>query len=91
MITNLIILYFLLINGLGFVMMGWDKHQAKRRHPRIPERTLFLVATVGGSLGILLGMKVFRHKTLHNSFRYGVPGLLLGQMAVAMYIGLRSV
>ena len=91
MLTNLLILYLLILNCTGFVMMGVDKRQARHRRTRIPERTLFLVATIGGSFGILLGMKAFRHKTMHNSFRYGMPGLLLGQMAVAMYIGIRSV
>ena len=90
MIFNLVVLYLLLINLLGFIMMGVDKRRARHRHYRIPERTLFLVATAGGSLGVLIGMKVFRHKTQHNTFRYGMPGLLLGQMAVAMYIGMQT-
>ncbi len=91
MITNLILVYLLLINLIAFWMMGFDKRQARYRRARIPERTLFLFATLGGTLGILIGMKTFRHKTQHNSFRYGMPGLLLGQMTVFMYIGLQNV
>ena len=90
MIFELIVVWLLLINLVGFVSMGVDKRRARRRKSRVPERTLFLLATVGGTLGILVGMKAFRHKTQHNSFRYGMPGLLLGQMALAMYISLQK-
>ena len=88
---NFIILWLMIINAVGFAAMGVDKRRARRRRSRIPERTLFLLATVGGTLGILIGVKVFRHKTQHNSFRYGMPGLLLGQMAAIMYVSLQNV
>lgn len=91
MIIKLVLCYLLLINIFGFILMGVDKHRAKYRQIRIPERTLFLVATVGGALGMLLSMNIFRHKTRHNNFRYGMPALLLGHMAIAFYIGLNSV
>ncbi|MBE6957360.1 MAG: DUF1294 domain-containing protein [Ruminococcaceae bacterium] len=90
MIIKLVLCYLLLINIFGFILMGMDKRRAKYRQSRIPERTLFLVATVGGAFGMLISMNVFRHKTRHNSFRYGVPAVLLGQLAVALYIGLRT-
>ena len=91
MLTNLLIVWFVLITVVGFCAMGIDKRRARHRRGRIPERTLFLMAVMGGTLGILLGMKAFRHKTRHNSFRYGMPGLLLGQMAVVMYYSLQNV
>ncbi|MBQ3134733.1 MAG: DUF1294 domain-containing protein [Oscillospiraceae bacterium] len=88
---NLLLVWLVLINLTAFVCMGVDKRRARHRKARIPERTLFLLATLGGTLGILLGVKCFRHKTQHNSFRYGMPGLLLAQMAVAMYVGMQNV
>ena len=91
MVTNLVVCYLLAINAFGFFLMAWDKSKARNRRARIPERTLFLVATIGGAFGMLISMNVFRHKTRHSSFRYGMPALLLGQLAVAMYIGMRSV
>lgn len=91
MIIKLILCYLLLINILGFVLVGVDKRRARHRQLRIPERTLFLVATVGGALGTLLSMNIFRHKTRHNNFRYGMPALLLGHMAIVFYVGLNSV
>ncbi len=91
MIIKIVFVAWVLLNLTTFAMMGIDKRRARHRRARIPERTLFLVAVLGGSLGILLGMKVFRHKTRHNSFRYGMPGLLLGQMAVIMYASLQNI
>ena len=91
MIIEVILCYLLLVNVFGFVLMAWDKSKARNRKARIPERTLFLVAAIGGAFGMLISMNVFRHKTRHSSFRYGMPALLLGQLAIAMYIGMRSV
>ena len=65
--------WFLFANCLAFVLFGVDKHKAKRRTWRIPEKTLFSVAVLGGGVGALLGMTVFRHKTKHPSFRIGIP------------------
>ena len=89
MITYL--LYFLaFINFLLFVLMGVDKAKAKRGSRRFPEATLFFLAVAGGSLGGLLGMAVFRHKTLHKSFRIGFPVILIAQLALAGYLILKS-
>jgi len=78
-------LWVLLINAVTFFSFGLDKLKAKRKANgaqtrRIPERTLFLLAALGGSVGALLGMKVWRHKTLHNSFRFGIPAILAAQL-----------
>ncbi len=81
--AGVLALYLTLINVFAFLFYGLDKWKA--RHPgrrRIPERNLFLAALAGGSLGALLGMYVFRHKTLHRSFRVGIPAILLVQLAL---------
>ena len=75
--------YLLIINGTAFLMMGLDKGRARRNQWRISERSLFLPAVLGGSLGTLLGMKTFHHKTKHWYFRFGIPVLLVLQLAAA--------
>lgn len=80
--------YLLLINLDGFILMASDKSRARRGKRRIPEATLFLVAVLGGSLGILAGMYSFRHKTQHDSFTIGMPLILFFEavlMALALY------
>ena len=85
--SEFIFLYFLIfINLLAFLLMGLDKAKARRHKWRIPEKTLFLSAIIGGSIGAILGMQVFRHKTKHASFRIGMPCILLVQLALAAYI-----
>ena len=79
-------LYLFLINAAGLVLMLADKHKAKKNLWRIPERTLLLVAALGGSLGVLLGMRLFRHKTLHLRFSLGVPALLVLQLTLALWL-----
>ena len=82
---NIAIAYFLLVNIVAFIAFGVDKFKAKKIRSRIPEFTLLLLAAIGGSVGALLGMKVFRHKTLHNKFRFGVPVILVAQIVAAAY------
>ncbi|MNJ40959.1 hypothetical protein D3C77_358640 [compost metagenome] len=72
-----LLLWFVLINIVAYIVMSDDKSRAKRRRERIPERTLFLLAAIGGAAGILLAMKRKRHKTKHMSFKIGIPLLLL--------------
>ena len=77
--------YLVVINLLAFAAFGVDKRQAKRkeRRPeirRVPEKTLFLLAALGGTPGAWLGMKVFHHKTLHRAFRLGIPALFFLQL-----------
>ena len=78
--------YFILMNLIGFALMGIDKHRAKKRAFRIPEATLFLIALIGGSIGSLAGMYAFRHKTRHWYFVYGMPLIILLQLALLMGI-----
>ena len=78
--------YLAVINLATFAVYGVDKRRARRHQWRIRERTLLLLATLGGSLGAWAGMAVFRHKTRHNRFRFGVPALLLAQLALAIWL-----
>lgn len=83
--------YLLVINLEGFALMGIDKSRARRGRRRIAEATLFIVAALGGSLGVLCGMYAFRHKTLHTSFTVGIPLLLFFQavlITLALYLAL---
>lgn len=76
-VTLLLVGYVIIVNLIGFLLMGIDKRKAIKRAFRIPESTLFIVALIGGSLGSLLGMYIFRHKTRHWYFVYGMPAILL--------------
>ena len=80
--TKLIIVYVILINLVGFALMGMDKQKAKKNKWRIPEKTLFLSAIFGGSIGALYGMHLFRHKTKHKSFVFGMPAILIVQLVL---------
>lgn len=79
-------LYLLIINVVGFALMGIDKNRAKCGEWRIPEKTLFTCALLGGSLGTTLGMSTFRHKTKHWYFKYGMPLILVVQVLLINYI-----
>ncbi len=81
-----LILYLVTINAATFCMYGIDKWQAVRGGWRISEAALLWAAVFGGSIGAWLGVVVFHHKTLHASFRYGVPLILLAQVALAAWI-----
>lgn len=82
--------YLLVLNLAAFFTYGWDKRKARQNQWRVPEHTLLALAFAGGSVGALLGMRVFHHKTRKNKFRLGVPValllwvLLLGFLAVRM-------
>ena len=75
---------------MTFTVYGIDKSKARRGAWRIPEKRLFLLPLLGGSVGALLGMKVFRHKTKHWYFVWGVPAILLAQLALAVWLWLRQ-
>ena len=83
------LLYLLLINAAAFVLMLVDKVKAKKNRWRISERTLTLSAALGGSVGALLGMYTFRHKTRHIKFTLGVPAILIAQLALAAWLILK--
>lgn len=83
---NITLAYLLAINVAAFLVYGIDKLKAKHAKWRISEATLLLLAAVGGSIGAWLGMKVWHHKTLHMKFRYGVPLIILLQIALIAYL-----
>jgi uncharacterized membrane protein YsdA (DUF1294 family) len=72
-----LLLWFIFINLVAYIAMADDKTRARQRRERIPERTLFLLAAIGGAAGTFIAMKSKRHKTKHASFRIGIPFLLL--------------
>lgn len=78
--------YLVVINIAGFASMGIDKQKAKNHSYRIPEATLFILAIIGGSIGSILGMKVFRHKTKHWYFVWGMPLILMLQLALVAFL-----
>ncbi|WP_276629832.1 MULTISPECIES: DUF1294 domain-containing protein [Terrisporobacter] len=71
------IYYLIIINVIGFFIMSIDKKKAIKKAYRIPEKNLLFICVLGGSLGMLIGMYKFHHKTKHNKFVYGVPSLLI--------------
>lgn len=78
----LLIAYYVIINIIGFALMGIDKAKARKRAFRIPEATLFIIAFIGGSLGSTIGMHFFHHKTRHWYFLFGMPAILVLQIAL---------
>lgn len=84
--VSFIILFFLIINFIAFIMFGIDKRKAKKNKWRIPEATLMAISLLGGSVGGLLGMKVFRHKTKHPKFYIGIPAILIIQIGLTIFI-----
>ena len=78
--------YLLAINAVTFIVYGIDKYKAKKAKWRISEATLLLLAILGGSIGAWMGMKVWHHKTMHKKFKYGIPAILLIQIALMAYL-----
>ena len=89
-VTQCLLWYLAAVNVVTFTVYGIDKSKARRGAWRIPEKTLFLLPLLGGSVGALLGMKVFRHKTKHWYFVWGIPAILLAQLALTVWLWLRQ-
>ena len=83
-LTELFIGYLLIINLIGFIIMGVDKKRAIRGAWRISEASLFMAALIGGSLGCIMGMRCFRHKTRHPKFKYGLPAIFIAQICILL-------
>lgn len=83
---EILILYLVIINVCGFASMGIDKRRAKKNAWRISEKTLFLFALLGGSIGSIAGMHYFHHKTKHWYFKFGMPFIFLLQLAGAGFL-----
>ncbi len=83
---EILLVYLLLINATGFVCMLIDKRKAIKNKWRIPEATLIGIAVLGGSLGAILGMRIFHHKTKHLKFSLGLPIILVLQILLAILV-----
>ena len=86
MTNNVFPYYLIFINIVTFLVYGIDKWKAKQDRWRISEATLLMLAVIGGTIGALLGMQVWRHKTMHKKFKYGLPLILLAQIALIYLI-----
>lgn len=81
-----IIAYVIIINIIGLLSMFIDKYRAIKNKWRIPEKTLFLIAILGGSIGSNIGMRLFRHKTKHWYFVFGMPAILIIQLVIIFLV-----
>ena len=88
--TRIVFIYLVIINLIAFLLMAMDKSRARKHQWRIPEKTLFLSAILGGSIGAIAGMYTFRHKTRHWYFVIGMPAILILQVVLAVWICSRS-
>jgi len=86
MISLSLLYYLIAINAITFITYGIDKWKARKNKWRIPESTLLLLAVFGGSIGTFLGMRVWRHKTMHKKFKYGIPSILVLQIGLLLYL-----
>jgi uncharacterized membrane protein YsdA (DUF1294 family) len=86
MIANALLYYLIVINIVTFLVYGIDKWKAKQGSWRISEATLLILAAIGGSIGALLGMKIWHHKTMHKKFKYGLPLILIIQIILIGYL-----
>lgn len=86
---HIILIYLAVMNVVTFFMYGVDKWKAKRSKWRVSEAVLILMAVLGGSVGAWLGMKTWHHKTQHKKFRYGLPFILIAQIAIVIWIAYR--
>ena len=83
--TQIAVIYLMVINILGFLIMGLDKHKAKMAERRIPENTLFMFTILGGGVGTIAGMYVFHHKTKKMKFKVGMPLVLILEILIFVY------
>ena len=83
--TQIAVIYLIVINILGFLIMGLDKHKAKMAERRIPENTLFMFTILGGGVGTIAGMYVFHHKTKKMKFKVGMPLVLILEVLIFVY------
>lgn len=82
----IIITVFAIINAVGFILVALDKQKARKKLWRIPEKTFFLIALIGGSIGIYVSMLLFRHKTKHWYFMIGIPAIFAAELIILYFI-----
>ncbi len=85
-VNIIMIIVLVVINLIAFILYGVDKHRAKNHQWRISEKTLIGIAVIGGSIGAILGMYIFHHKTKHWYFRYGLPAILIVQVVLVFVL-----
>ena len=78
--------YLFAINIVSFFLYGIDKYKAKKNKWRISEATLLMMAVIGGSIGAWVGMRLWHHKTMHKKFKYGIPLIIIMQIALVAYL-----
>ena len=83
---NIILGYLLAVNIATFFLYGIDKYKAKKNQWRLSEATLLMMAVIGGSIGAWAGMRLWHHKTMHKKFKYGIPVIIILQVAIAVYL-----
>ena len=83
---NIILYYLLAVNIATFFLYGIDKYKARKGRWRISEATLLMMAVIGGSIGAWSGMRLWHHKTMHKKFKYGIPIIIILQVAIAVYL-----
>lgn len=85
-LLHIALIFFAAINVITFLLYGIDKWKAKKSRWRVKEATLLGLAMLGGSIGAWFGMKVWHHKTQHKKFKYGIPAIIIVQIALIGYI-----
>ena len=85
----LLLIYVAVMSLIAFAAFGLGKYKAKTDKWRTPEKTLFLLAIIGGGMGAFLGMQVFRHKTKHTQFVIGIPVIMIAQLALIAWLWLK--
>ncbi len=88
--VQIILVYFVIMSLLTFFLFAEDKRRAKRKKWRVPEKAFFVLAALGGSVGAIVGMWVFHHKTRHWYFVYGMPAILAAQLLI-VWIAVRGI
>ena len=83
---NIILYYLLAVNIATFLLYGIDKYKAKKGRWRISEATLLTMAAIGGSIGAWAAMRLWHHKTMHKKFKYGIPVMIIMQIALVAYL-----
>lgn len=90
-IKTLFAIYFIIVNAFGFIMSAVDKSAAKKHKWRVPEKNLFAVSLLGGAVGTLMSMLIFRHKTKHKRFMIGIPLIISAQIFLFAFLILKGV
>lgn len=85
-IKIILLIYMIIINLIGFITCGVDKHKAKKREWRIPEKTFFVISALAGSVGTYMGLLFFCHKTRHWYFMIGIPAIFIAEAAAVYFV-----